>query len=268
MADATLQHHAAAAHGTAGEYEAPLFGAYSKKVGMWLFLASDSLTFGALLFAFSYNRIYTVWPTPFGKESIINATIMTACLLSSSLTMVMAVFAAQRHDRSWTRNWLLATMAFGSAFIVLHGMEWTHLIHEGLSLPGFPKPAGQLDTEYAKISTGVPQFAATFFGLTAMHMLHVTIGVIYLGVVALRKWFLPILGVIYIGAYFAIPADNVFHYLVHVLLIGLILSAVILFLKPKDYDAQDVEVTGLYWHFVDLVWMFIFPLVYLMSTKI
>ena len=154
MADATLQHDAAAVHGLAGEYEAPLFGAYSKKVGMWLFLASDSLTFGALLFAFSYNRIYTAWPTPFGKDSIINATVMTACLLSSSLTMVMAVFAAQRHDRSWTRNWLLATMAFGTAFIVLHGMEWTKLIHEGLSLPGFPKPAGQVDGEFAKISTG------------------------------------------------------------------------------------------------------------------
>jgi len=264
MADATLQHNAGAVHAVADEFEAPLFGAYSKKVGMWLFLASDSLTFGALLFAFSYNRIYTVWPTPFGKDSIINATVMTACLLSSSL----AVFAAQRHDRAWTRNWLLATMAFGTAFIVLHGMEWTKLIHEGLSLPGFPKPAGQLDTEYAKISTGVPQFAATFFGLTAMHMLHVTIGVIYLGVVALRKWFLPILGVLYVAAYFLIPSDNVFHYGVHALLIGLIVSAIILFLKPKDYDAHDVEVSGLYWHFVDLVWMFIFPLVYLMSTKI
>ncbi len=236
---------------------------------MWLFLASDSLTFGALLFAFSYNRIYTAWPTPFGKESIINATIMTACLLSSSLTMVLGVFAAQRHDASRTRLWLLATMAFGTAFIVLHGMEWTHLIHEGLTLPICSRsPPAQLDTEYAKISTGVPQFAATFFGLTAMHMLHVTIGVIYLGVVALRKWFLPILGIIYVAAYFAIPSDSVFHYLVHALLIGLIVSAVILFLKPKDYDAQDVEVSGLYWHFVDLVWMFIFPLVYLMSTKI
>ncbi len=118
--------------GCPGAYEAPLFGAYSKKVGMWLFLASDSLTFGALLFAFSYNRIYTAWPTPFHVQSIINSTIMTACLLSSSLTMVMAVFAAQRSDRTWTRNWLLATMAFGTAFIVLHGMEWSKLIDEGL----------------------------------------------------------------------------------------------------------------------------------------
>jgi cytochrome c oxidase subunit III len=51
-------------------------------------------------------------------------------------------------------------------------------------------------------------------------------------------------------------------------LLGVIVSAIILFLKPKDYDPQDVEVAGLYWHFVDLVWMFIFPLVYLMSTKV
>ena len=268
MADATLQHDAVE-HGLPGTYEAPLFGAYSKKVGMWLFLASDSLTFGALLFAFSYNRIYTIpWPTPFHVASITNATIMTACLLSSSLTMVMAVFAAQRHDRAWTRNWLLATMAFGTAFIVLHGMEWSKLISEGLTIPGFPKPAGAATGELADISKNVPQFPATFFGLTAMHMLHVTIGVIYLGVVAFRKWFLPFLGVLWIAGYLMIPSDNVFHYGIHALGLGLLVSAVILLLKPKDYDAHDVEVAGLYWHFVDLVWMFIFPLVYLMSTRI
>ena len=267
MANATLE-HGAVEHGLPGAYEAPLFGAYSKKVGMWLFLASDSLTFGALLFAFSYNRIYTPWPTPFHVQSIINSTIMTACLLSSSLTMVMAVFAAQRSDRAGTRNWLLATMVFGTAFIVLHGMEWSKLIGEGLTLPMFPKPAHASVGELAEISKNTPQFPATFFGLTAMHMLHVTIGVIYLGVMAFRKWFLPVLGLLWIAGYFLIPSDNVFHYGIHALGLGLLVAAVILFLKPKDYDAQDVEVSGLYWHFVDLVWMFIFPLVYLMSTKI
>ena len=256
MADATLEHNAVG-HGIPGAYEAPLFGAYSKKVGMWLFLASDSLTFGALLFAFSYNRISNpAWPTPFAVESITNASIMTACLLSSSLTMVLAVFAAQRKDRAWTRNWLLATMAFGTAFIVLHGREWTHLIHEGMT--PFTNPW----------APSVPQFGGTFFTLTGMHMLHVTIGVIYLGVIALRKKFLPILAALWIAGYFLIPTDSVFHYGIHVLGIGLIVATVILFLKPKDYDAHDVEVSGLYWHFVDLVWMFIFPLVYLMSTKI
>ena len=256
MADATLQHDRVQ-HGIAGEFEAPLFGAYSKKVGMWLFLASDSLTFGALLVAFSYNRISNpAWPTPFAKESIINATIMTACLLSSSLTMVMGVFAAQRGDKPWLRTWLLATMGFGTAFIVLHGMEWSKLIGEGMT--PFTNPW----------APAVPQFGGTFFTLTGMHMLHVTIGVIYLGVIALRKTFLPILGALWLVGYFLIPANSVFHYGIHALLAGLIVSAVILFLKPKLYDAHDVEVAGLYWHFVDLVWMFIFPLVYLMSTKI
>ena len=164
---------------------------------MWLFLASDSLTFGALLFAFSYNRIYTnPWPTPFHADSIANATIMTACLLSSSLTMVLAVFASQRGDRPWTRNWLLATMVFGTAFIVLHGMEWAKLIGEGLTIPGFATSRVSRTAaarEMADISKNVPQFPQAFFGLTAMHMLHVTIGVIYLGVVAFRKWFLPAL---------------------------------------------------------------------------
>jgi cytochrome c oxidase subunit 3 len=266
MAEATIEHDAVG-HGAPGAYEAPLFGAYSKKVGMWLFLASDSLTFGALLFAFSYNRIYTSpWPTPFHVASITNATIMTACLLSSSLTMVLGVFAAQRGDRAWVRNWLLATMVFGTAFIVLHGMEWTKLISEGLTIPGFPHSASS--GELADVSKSAPQFPATFFTLTAMHMLHVTIGVIYLGVVALRKLFLPILAAIWLAGFLLIPSDNVFHYGIHALLIGLIVASIILFLKPKDYDAHDVEVSGLYWHFVDLVWMFIFPLVYLMSTKI
>ena len=100
MADATLQHDTV--HGLAGAYEAPLFGAYSKKVGMWLFLASDSLTFGALLFAYTYVRVASVqWPTPFRAwPSIANASLMTVVLLSSSLTMVMAVRSARIGSRS------------------------------------------------------------------------------------------------------------------------------------------------------------------------
>ena len=250
---ATVQH---VVHDTQGAYEPSLFGTYSKKIGMWLFLASDSLTFGALLFAYSYGRISNpAWPTPFHKESIANATIMTACLLSSSLTMVLAVMAANRKDRSWTRNWLLATMFFGAAFTVLHAMEWTKLIGEKMTPSGNPW-------------SSVPLFGGTFFTLTGMHMLHVTIGVIYLGVIALRKKFLPILLALWLVGWLVTLADNIFHVGVHVLLVGAIVSAIILFLKPKDYDAEDVEVSGLYWHFVDLVWMFIFPLVYLMSTKV
>ncbi len=262
MADAVLHHHV-----DAEAYEPPLFGTYSKKLGMWLFILSDSLTFGALLFAYSYQRISNpAWPTPFNSHSIVNATIMTAFLLSSSLTMVLAVSAASRGLKKALLGWLLATMFFGAGFVVLHGMEWSTLQHEGmwpLSLMlGDNAPA---EGQFVK---AIPQFGGTFVALTGMHMLHVTIGVIYLGVVALRKKILPLLLVFWALAFFLTPATSPFHYGSFVLLVAFVVCAVILFLKPKVYTPDDVEVAGLYWHFVDLVWMFIFPLVYLMSTKI
>src|SRR3954464_3320845 len=97
-----------------GVYEPSLFGTYSKKIGMWLFLLSDSLTFGALLWAYTYGRVSTPnWPTPFHSESIVNATIKTAFLLTSSLTMVLAVRAAVDKNTKAQRLWLLATMVCG-----------------------------------------------------------------------------------------------------------------------------------------------------------
>ncbi len=264
MSEATLPHEIPAV------YEPSLFGTYSKKIGMWLFLMSDSLTFGALLYAYSYGRISTPnWPTPFHSESIVNATIMTAFLLTSSLTMVLAVRASAEGNAKSQRLWLLATMACGMGFVLLHGREWSKLIAEGLTLPVFPKPPEQeVATEFVNVSQTVPQFAATFFGLTGMHMLHVTLGVVYLGIVALRRYFIPILLVFWLVAWLGTPAYSPFHYGAHVLLLAAIVSTIILWLKPKVYDSSDVEVAGLYWHFVDLVWMFIFPLVYLMSAKI
>ncbi len=141
MADAVVTQNATqnAPHDLTAIYEPSLFGTYSKKIGMWLFLLSDSLTFGALLYAYSYGRISIPnWPTPFHSGSIVNATIMTAFLLTSSLTMVLAVNAAAKGNDSARRWWLLATMACGTGFVVLHGREWSHLISEGLRLPIFP----------------------------------------------------------------------------------------------------------------------------------
>lgn len=181
------------------------------KLGMWLFIVSDALTFSALLFGYSYVRIATPdWPTPFHFwPTIVFATLMTAVLLSSSLTMVLAVNAAQRGDRKWTIRWILGTAFFGAAFIVLHGMEWMGLINQGMTLTGNP--------------WGTPLFGATFFGITGMHMFHVFTGVVYLLAMA--------------GG-----------------------------VARKRFHSEHVEVCGLYWHFVDLVWMFVFPLVYLLSV--
>jgi cytochrome c oxidase subunit III len=264
MSDAALPHEVPTV------YEPSLFGTYSKKIGMWLFLMSDSLTFGAILYAYSYGRISTPnWPTPFHGPSIVNATVMTAFLLTSSLTMVLAVRASAEHRPGAQRLWLLATMACGIGFVLLHGNEWAKLIREGLTLPVFPKPPGsEAAAEYANVVQTVPQFPATFFGLTGLHMLHVTLGVVYLGVVALRRYFIPILLALWLVAWLGTPAYSPFHYGAHVLLACAVVISIVLWLKPKLYDSSDVEVAGLYWHFVDLVWMFIFPLVYLMSAKI
>src|ERR1700704_2376587 len=108
----------------------------SKKFGMWLFIISDSLTFSALLFAYTYSRVSNPnWPTPFHfSPSIIFSSIMTFCLLSSSLTMVMAVDSMNKGNRKAAALWILGTMAGGGAFVVLHLNEWLNLInHEHIT---------------------------------------------------------------------------------------------------------------------------------------
>ncbi|HTP42932.1 MAG TPA: cytochrome c oxidase subunit 3 [Candidatus Acidoferrum sp.] len=188
------------------------FGINSKKLGMWLFIVSDTLTFSALLVSYAYVRLATPdWPRPFEIwPAIAKSSFMTFVLLSSSLTMVLAVAAAHRHDVKKAVRYLILTMICGAAFVLIHATEWVTLFSEGVTPWSNP--------------WGVPLFGGTFFGLTGLHMLHVTIGVVYLGVICAG------------------------------------------FSKGK-WTADHVEVSGLYWHFVDLVWMFIFPLVYLLSVN-
>jgi len=131
--------------------------------------------------------------------------------LSSSLTMVAAVRAAKLGRRRQSVGWLLATVLGGLTFDILHLREWLGLIKEGVRL--FQNP------------WGTPLFGAAFFSLTGLHMTHVTVGVVYLSVVA---WGFG----------------------------------------RNKFNSDDVEISGLYWHFVDLVWMFIFPLVYLLSAQV
>jgi cytochrome c oxidase subunit 3 len=188
------------------------FGINSKKLGMWLFIVSDTLTFSALLVSYAYVRLATPdWPRPFEIwPAIAKSSFMTFVLLSSSLTMVLAVAAAHRHDVKKAVRYLIFTMICGAAFVLIHATEWITLFHEGVTPWSNP--------------WGVPLFGGTFFGLTGLHMLHVTIGVAYLAIICAG------------------------------------------YSKGK-WTADHVEVSGLYWHFVDLVWMFIFPLVYLLSVN-
>ena len=211
-----MSSHASAVSPTGSVWEGGQspYATNSKKFGMWLFLISDSLTFSAMLFAYTYSRVTNPdWPKPFDfSPAIIYSTVMTFCLLSSSLTMVMAVHSMNHGDRKATVKWILATMVGGGAFVVLHLSEWLKLINVEHVTP--------LNNPW-----GVPLFGGTFFALTGLHMTHVVCGLIYLAIIAVA-------------------------------------------VSRGKFKAEDVEVSGLYWHFVDLVWMFIFPLVYLMSAKV
>jgi cytochrome c oxidase subunit 3 len=194
-----------------------------RKLGMWLFIVSDSLTFSALLMGYSYLRASNVWPTPFPfYPSIVFSSVMTFCLLSSSLTMVFGVSASSRGDKARARKWILATVFFGAAFVILHLIEWKHLIGEGLRPFVLPEHwVTTFTTSDGRLPS--PLFGATFFTITGLHMFHVATGIIYLLVVAARV---------------------------------------------KKVNHEDIEISGLYWHFVDLVWMFVFPLIYILSVDV
>lgn len=200
------------------------------KTMMWIFLLSDTFIFSCFLLSYMTVRASTVvpWPnasevfalTVFGESvPLILIAIMTFVLISSSGTMAMAVNCGYRRDRKNTALLMLATAALGATFVGMQAFEWTKLIIDGVRPWGNP--------------WGAPQFGSTFFMITGFHGTHVTIGVIFLIIVARKVW-------------------------------------------RGDYDEQRkgyftsrkgtyemVEIMGLYWHFVDLVWVFIFAFFYL-----
>ncbi len=192
------------------------------KAMMWFFLLSDTFIFTCFLTSYMNVRMSTrvPWPNPsevfalsFGGEPIplILIAIMTFILITSSGTMALAVNYGYRRDRAKTAALMFITAGFGASFVGMQAFEWTKLIvDEGVRPWSNPM--------------GAPQFGSTFFMITGFHGLHVSAGVIYLAVVALK-------------------------------------------VLKGDYEAsgnyQIVEITGLYWHFVDLVWVFIFAFFYL-----
>ena len=192
------------------------------KAMMWIFLLSDTFIFSCFLTSYMNVRISTTanWPNP-SKVFALNIggtdvpliliAIMTFVLITSSGTMAMAVNYGYRRNRARTTALMLITAAFGAVFVGMQAFEWTKLIvEEGIRPWGNP--------------LGAPQFGSAFFMITGFHGAHVSAGVIYLCVVAMRVW-------------------NGFY--------------------DRKGTYETVEITGLYWHFVDLVWVFIFAFFYL-----
>jgi cytochrome c oxidase subunit 3 len=205
-------------------------GVHWGKAMMWIFLLSDTFIFSCFLLSYMTVRWSTTvpWPNPsevFGltvggvEVPLLLIAIMTFILISSSGTMAMAVNYGYRKNRKVTTYLILLTALFGASFVGMQAFEWSKLIHEGVRPWANP--------------FGAPQFGSAFFMITGFHGFHVSIGVIFLLIVARKVW-------------------------------------------RGDYDRGDrgyfttmrggyehVETMGLYWHFVDLVWVFIFAFFYL-----
>ena len=201
------------------------------KAMMWIFLLSDTFIFSSFLISYMTVRISTTspWPNPsevFGLEvggvsvPLLLIAIMTFVLISSSGTMVLAVNYGYRKDKVKTFIFLLLTAALGATFVGMQAFEWSKLIlHEGIRPWGNP--------------LGAAQFGASFFMITGFHGTHVSIGVIFLIIVATK------------------------------VLRGDLDRQRPGFMTGRKGTYEIVETMGLYWHFVDLVWVFIFAVFYL-----
>ncbi len=204
MSQADLTMHG---HPPAGAMAEPTFSVPAKKMAMWLFIIADTATFAGCLVAYGFTRNATPdWPRPF--HSIVNVASMTFILLTSSLTMLIAIREAEQGKKDKAFRWMMITALLGVLFAFLHIREWLELIDKGLTL--FHNPYG------------TPMFGGFFFSVTGLHLTHVIGGVIALIAVGIRY-------------------------------------------RGGRYNAADIEITGLYWHFVDLVWMFVVPFMYLMN---
>jgi cytochrome c oxidase subunit III len=188
-------------------YETPLTPESWGKLGMWVFLAADAMSFGGLLAGYGALRYSSSsWPVPKDHLGISLTAFMTFLLICSSVTMVKGLSAVRRGDRKGSILFLALTILGGASFLGLQAFEWSHHIMHGMTIRANP--------------WGSSLFGTTFFILTGFHGMHVTGGVLYL------TW----------------------------ILVQIVRSKI---------GYNEVEIAGLYWHFVDLIWILVFTFVYL-----
>ncbi len=147
--------------------ESPLTPESWGKLGMWVFLAGDAMSFGALLAGYGALRYGSPnWPVPAHVLGIGLTAVMTFLLICSSVTMVLALTKIQKGDQGGLKIFLALTILGGLTFLGMQAYEWTHLIREGLGVSANP--------------WGASLFGTTFFTITGFHGAHVTGGVVYL----------------------------------------------------------------------------------------
>ncbi|HEX3052858.1 MAG TPA: cytochrome c oxidase subunit 3 [Aggregatilineaceae bacterium] len=184
-----------------------LTGLNDRKMGMWIFLASEVLFFGSLIGAFLYFKLGDRFPDDIHEIlSLPLATVGTSVLVISSFAVVMGLEALQANDKRVFYNWMGVTLLLGLSFLAIQAVEWTELFHH------------HIDEK--------TMFGTAFYVTTGFHGLHVFGGVAWLAIVLFRARF------------------------------------------QNTYSGENylgVELFGLYWHFVDIVWIVLFTVIYLIK---
>lgn len=186
--------------------EETTLGISHEKLGMWVFLGSDCLLFGALISAYLLNK-GRIGPDDIGPDDVFDipfTSVSSFVLLMSSLTVVLAISSLQRGDIRRTRLWLITTAILGAVFVGGQVYEFTAFYREGLGY-----------------TTNL--FGTSFFTLTGFHGVHVSLGIVML----MTMYIMATRG------------------------------------KLTAEKSEKLEIIGLYWHFVDVVWIVIFTIVYL-----
>lgn len=191
---------------------------HAAMLGMWTFLATEVLFFGALFLAYTIYRHF--YFADFGAGSkrtdVLYGTINSVILLTSSLSVALAVRAAKLENLKSTLRGLICTAILGAAFLVVKGFEY----HEDIANHLVPGPG---------FTPTLPLHAQIFFWLywtmTGLHAVHVIVGITVLSVITVWTW------------------------------------------RKKNLRAKSttIELAGLYWHFVDIVWLYLYPLLYLVD---
>jgi cytochrome c oxidase subunit 3 len=212
-------HHPALAH----QFDTLEQQKESSTLGMWLFLVTEIMFFGGLFLAYVIYR--SRFPAAFSAAShtldVLLGGVNTAVLIGSSLTMALAIWAAQVNRRKGIVLFLLLTIALGSVFLGIKAVEYTDkFTHHHVPGPDFHFEHAGVQPQHAEI------FFSLYFIMTGLHATHMVVGIAVLAVLAILAWK---------GKY-----DSAYY--------------------------NPLEMAGLYWHFVDIVWIFLFPLLYLLGA--
>lgn len=189
---------------------------FGSKMGLWLFLFTEILLFGGLFILYASYRF--IYPAGFAAAAaeldVLMGAVNTVILLTSSLTVVLAIVALQKNNKKLSLFFMWITVVCGILFLVNKYFEWGAKFHHGI----YPKgPALQ------EMSEGEVMYFGLYYVMTGLHGLHIVVGLIFIGVV---MW--------------QIKKDVL-----------------------TSTNFQRMENAGLYWHLVDIIWIFLFPLLYL-----